>query len=184
MTESSDGELARHVAAGTLTAEGELCRRFSTRIRLYGLRHLRDEQAAADLVQDVLVTVLEALRAGRVRDPEEIGSFMLGTCRLTAMNQKRGGKRRAQMLDTFGDVLGGTVEPFTIAGADLDKLRGCVERLTERDRTVVMLTFYAEEPAEEIARALETTAGNVRVLRHRALSRLQACVERGWEMAE
>jgi RNA polymerase sigma-70 factor (ECF subfamily) len=181
--EASDAELARHVAAGTHTAEGELCRRFSTRIRLYGLRHLRDEQAAADLVQDVLVTVLEALRAGRVRDPEEIGSFMLGTCRLTAMNQKRGGKRRAEMLETFGHGLGGAVEPLTVAGADLDKLRGCVERLTERDRTVVMLTFYAEEPAEEIARALETTAGNVRVLRHRAMSRLQACVEKGWEVA-
>jgi DNA-directed RNA polymerase specialized sigma24 family protein len=39
------------------------------------------------------------------------------------------------------------------------------------------MTFYDERPAEEIAAALETSAGNVRVLRHRALLALRACVE-------
>ena len=42
------------------------------RIRLYGLRHLRDEQAAADLVQQVLMMTIESLRAGKVRDPGKI----------------------------------------------------------------------------------------------------------------
>jgi len=138
---------------------------------------LGDEHAAADLVQEVLVTVLKALRAGRVREPEEIGSFMLGTCRLIVTNQKRGGRRHAEIIETFGDVLAGTVAPLASADTDLEKLRGCVERLAERDRTVVISTFYAEQSAAEIARALETTEGNVRVMRHRALARLQACVE-------
>ena len=176
MIESSDAELARHITARAEAdlaagAEAELCRRFAFRIRLYGRRHLRDEQAAADLVQDVLLTVLEALRGGRVREPEEIGSFILGTCRLIATNQRRGGQRRAELIETFGD------EPLASADADLERLRGCVERLAERDRTVVMSTFYAEQSAAEIARALETTEGNIRVMRHRALARLQACVE-------
>jgi RNA polymerase sigma-70 factor (ECF subfamily) len=38
------------------------------RIRLYGLRHLRDEHAADDLTQQVLITTLETLRAGRLRE--------------------------------------------------------------------------------------------------------------------
>jgi len=55
-------------------AEDEICRRFAPRIRLYGLRHLRDAQAAADLVQDVLVRVIEALRGGRLREPDRFAS--------------------------------------------------------------------------------------------------------------
>jgi hypothetical protein len=35
-----------------LAAEHELCVQLAPRIRLYGLRHLRDEAAAADLVQE------------------------------------------------------------------------------------------------------------------------------------
>ena len=45
--EMSDAELARQIGSGVgATAEGELIRRMAPRIRLYGLRHLRDEHAA------------------------------------------------------------------------------------------------------------------------------------------
>jgi RNA polymerase sigma-70 factor (ECF subfamily) len=54
-------------------------RRLAPRVRLYGLRHLRDRHAAADLVQQVLLMTLERLRAGKVREPERIASFVLGT---------------------------------------------------------------------------------------------------------
>ena len=40
-------------------AEAELYRRLAPRVRLYGLRHLRDAQAAADLVQQVMLITLE-----------------------------------------------------------------------------------------------------------------------------
>jgi RNA polymerase sigma-70 factor (ECF subfamily) len=77
-----DGALARRVAgaggAPDSAAEAELYRRLAPRVRLYGLRHLRDRQAAADLVQQVLLMTLERLRAGEVREPERIASFVLG----------------------------------------------------------------------------------------------------------
>jgi len=63
-----DGALARRIAAaGTApdsAAETEFYRRLAPRVRLYGLRHLRDQHAAADLVQQVLLMTLEQLRAG------------------------------------------------------------------------------------------------------------------------
>src|SRR4029079_19349709 len=69
-----DGALARRVAAAgggpDSAAEAELYRRLAPRVRLYGLRHLRDRAAAADLVQQVLLMTLERLRAGEVREPE------------------------------------------------------------------------------------------------------------------
>jgi len=42
---------------------------------------------------------------------------------------------------------------------------------------VVHLSFHEERSAEEIAQRLETTAGNVRVLRHRAVARLRRCLD-------
>jgi hypothetical protein len=55
---------------GLVEAEHErsICQRYSNRIRSYGLCHLRDGAAAEDLVQQVLLAVLQALRAGRVKE--------------------------------------------------------------------------------------------------------------------
>jgi len=69
--ETNDIELVRRIASGgDREAEAELLGRIASRIRLYGLRHLRNEHAAEDLTQQVLIVTLEALRAGR---PEGTG---------------------------------------------------------------------------------------------------------------
>src|SRR6187551_3775066 len=90
----SDAQLARRAATGSdRAAEAELCRRFGPRIRLYGLRHLRDEDRARDLVQTVLLAVLQAARAGRITDPERVDRFMLGTCRNVALRMRDAERR-------------------------------------------------------------------------------------------
>ena len=85
IVDSSDGDLARAVAArgpgSAEAAESELYRRFAPRVRLYGLRHLRDEDAARDLVQQVMLLTIEKLRGGSVRDVDQIASFVLGVSR-------------------------------------------------------------------------------------------------------
>jgi len=82
----NDAELVRQICCGTdRQAEAELFRRMAPRIRLYGLRHMGDEHAAGDLTQQVLITTIEALRAGRLREPEKLASFVQGTCRMTVL---------------------------------------------------------------------------------------------------
>jgi RNA polymerase sigma-70 factor (ECF subfamily) len=80
-TEASDAELAGRVRGGDRAAEAELFRRLAPRVRLYGLRHLRDPAASDDLVQDVLLMTFDSLRAGKVREDERLASYVLGTCR-------------------------------------------------------------------------------------------------------
>src|SRR6476646_8204392 len=100
--ELSDAELARQIGSGDRIAEDALFRRMAPRIRIYGLRHLRDSHAAEDLTQQVLITTLEALRAGRLREPEKLASFVLGTCRMTVLDERRGALRRERLLQQFG----------------------------------------------------------------------------------
>lgn len=177
-----DGALARRVAmAGPspdAAAEAELCRRLGPRIRLYGLRHLRDRHAAADLVQQVLLLTLESLRAGKVREPERIASFVLGACRMTVLEMRRGARRREALLETWGDRADAFEAPEPLA-LDPDRLAGCLEALAERERSVVLLSFFADKAADEVGSELAISGGNVRVIRHRALARLRDCMGAG-----
>lgn len=171
--DASDGELARRATLGERAAEDALCRRYRPRIRLYGLRHLRDEAAAADLAQDVLVAVVARLRAGGVRDPDRLASFVLATCRQLAGSVSRTERRRAALL--AAEPLPAPLDPPQDP-LPRERLARCLAGLGARERAVVLATFYAEQPAEEISREHAITAGNVRVLRHRALRRLRTCL--------
>lgn len=157
-------------------SERELCERYAARIRGYGLRHLRDRAAAQDLVQHVLLAVLQAVRAGRVADPAKLDAYVLGTCRNAVMELRRGELRRERLAERVGEVLPAGYEPRWDT-PDQRRLEHCLEGLEPRDRAVVLATFLEDRDADEIAAALQLTRGNVRVIRHRALARLQACIE-------
>lgn len=175
-----EARLARRIMQATpgrdLEAEAELYRALAPRIRLYGLKHLRDAHAAQDLVQEVMMLTLERLHRGDVREPDRIASFVLGTCRQAVIDLKRGGQRRQRILDTYSeDVPMGKVSSMPML--DLERLQLCLELLSERERTVVLMTFFDDSSAEDVSLALGISAANARVIRHRGVEHLRACVE-------
>jgi RNA polymerase sigma-70 factor (ECF subfamily) len=176
---ASDGTLARRIAGGgpgsTDAEEAELYRRYAPRVRLYGRRHLRSEAAADDLAQDVLLLTIDRLRAGEVRRPDEIGSFILGTSRMMAHAERRVARRREALAARFMETAVET-GPSSDAALDAPRVAACLRALAERDRLVVLLTFYADREAPRIAHDLGVSSGAVRVIRHRAMARLRECV--------
>jgi RNA polymerase sigma-70 factor (ECF subfamily) len=172
----SDADLVHRIGSeGDAQAEGELCRRMGPRIRLYGLKHLRNTHAADDLMQHVLLTVIEALRAGKLRDAEKLASFVLGACRMTVLDTRRNTQRREKLMGEFGPESLRPV-PLKMPDPDEQRLAGCVQGLKERERTVVILTFYDEQSGADVGRFLGVTESNVRVIRHRALQQLRGCM--------
>ena len=170
-----DAELVRRIGSQTdAEAEGELFRRLAPRVRLYGLRHLRDEPAADDLTQQVMIATLEALRAGRLREPEKLGSFVLGTCRMMVLDLRRNTRRKQRLLEQFGSDLSPVPPPGP--RLDHDRLRHCVQNLKERERAVVVITFFHEQAGAEVAAFLGVSEANVRVIRHRAIQQLRQCM--------
>jgi RNA polymerase sigma-70 factor (ECF subfamily) len=177
-----DAELARRIAAShpgrDEAAEAEFYRRLAPRVRFYGLRHLRDEHAARDLVQQVMVMALERLRAGKLREPEMLASFLFGMCRMVVLDLRRTHSRRERLLETFA----GDVPMADLAVSDrLDhrRLLSCLDGLPERERSVLVMTFYDERKSPEVAAELAISEANVRVIRHRGLQRLRDCVMGG-----
>jgi RNA polymerase sigma-70 factor, ECF subfamily len=175
MGPESDAELLRRIQAQdrAAEAEAEVCRRFAPRIRLYGLRHLRSEERAQDLVQAVLIAVLLAMRSDRIEQPERIDRFVLGTCRNIALRMRDTDARLIPVDDRALDV---ATQVSTDDHLDVAALIHCLSRLDDRARLVVYLSFHEERAPTEIAAQLETTLGNIRVLRHRAMKDLRQCL--------
>jgi RNA polymerase sigma-70 factor (ECF subfamily) len=177
---SEDAALARRIAAassrGDPDAEAALCRRFAPRIRLFGLKRLRSEAAAGDLVQDVLVLALQKLRAGAVAEPERIASFVLGIARQMIIDARRNAGRRERLLDAFAlDLEPANEEPGD--APDAARLGDCLQALPERERSVLVMTFYDDCGAELLSSRLGISPSNVRVIRHRGLKHLRDCME-------
>jgi RNA polymerase sigma-70 factor (ECF subfamily) len=158
--------------------ERGICRQYAGRILAYGLRHLRDEERARELVQHVLLAVIEALRAGRVEEVDRLDAYVFGTCRNAVRDMRRGAARQRRIAERAAVELPADYEPVW-PRIDRGRLEGCLQGLAARDRAVVLATFLEDRDAAEIGATLSISAGNVRVIRHRAVARLQACVEGG-----
>ncbi len=172
----SNAALAERIIAAPDRAqphEAALFRRFSRRVYLYGMRHLRSEHDANDLVQRVMTLTLEKLRGGQVREPARIDSFILGTARMVAREIRRDGQRAtpAGAVPDVADLRARPPEP--LAGEHLAR---CLESLAERDRAVVVMTYYGEQSTADIATALRLKEANVRVIRHRSIAQLRDCM--------
>ncbi len=172
-----DAAIVTTIGVGAETAraaEAELCRRYAPRIRLYGLRHMRDEDHARDLVQSVLLAVLQAARARRIEQPEHLDRFVLGTARNIARRQTLLDARATPLPNDALTAIAATAMPEPI---DLRALLRCMSALDEQARKVVVLTFMHDRSAQEIGETLGATAGNVRVVRHRAIVALRQCID-------
>ncbi len=173
-----NGELVRRIAgrlADAASAEAELCRRFFARAQLYGLKHLKKPEEARDLAQAVMVAVLLAARANKILDPSHLERFVLGTCRNVASRLRETEAQARPTEPSELERLAGAAPELEFI--DQGALYGCLRRLDARGRRVVYLSFHEQESAEQIALALTTTAGNVRVLRHRAVAQLRECLD-------
>jgi RNA polymerase sigma-70 factor (ECF subfamily) len=181
----SDAELVRHISTagnGAPQAEALLYQRFAARIELYGRRHL-GLSAAQDLVQQVILRVLVAIRAGRLREPEALASFVLGTCRNVSWDARRAERRQTAVA--LGEELSAQVpegnadapEQRWLEQSEVVRLFRCMGGLPEREASVVRMSFWEDQSAEEIGERVGASAGNVRVIRHRALAKLQSCMQ-------
>ena len=173
-----DAELARRIAtAGAEPAreeEAELCRRYARRLVAFGRRRLGSEDQGRDLAQDALLLTIEKLRAGQVREPERIGAFILGVAR-TLAGRRRSRESRLKPLDAADRALvASSVDPPDPIART--RVTSCLEELGEKQRAVVVLTFYAEQSSGDIASSLGLSSENVRVIRHRGVARLRDCL--------
>lgn len=172
----SDAALVREIeagGAGATEAERELCARLLPRVRVYLARYQVDPYTVEDASHDVLICVLEGLRAGRLEDPARVGAYALGICRNKSNERMRRDQRRHRaLLRVAEDEYAQMPAPRLQIG----RLEECLHFLREHDRTLLRLSFCEGRSARAAGEALGLTAQAVRVRRHRVIDKLRQCL--------
>lgn len=130
---------------------------------------LRDREAAEDAVQDAAVKSwrkLATLRPGSDPRPWFMG-FVANECRNIRRNRWRNVIRLGERTDIAAKPAGGP-------NVDLQR---ALERLSDKDRLIVLLHFYLDMTLEEMAAATGWRQAAIRSRLYRALKRLKPQLE-------
>jgi RNA polymerase sigma factor (sigma-70 family) len=170
--------LVRRIQQGDREAETELARQFYVRVRPMASVQLRWSDAAVDIAQETIVQALEALRAGRLREPERLPAFVLGIARNLINNHKR---KEAQSREILVHPPDRPVEVDpSLARLDEQQralVRASLARLGPVDRRILLLTLVDDRTPHEIAPIVGLTPEVVRTRKSRAIKALAAEIE-------
>jgi RNA polymerase sigma factor (sigma-70 family) len=158
--------LAERIVEGDREAENELVRYFSPRILAMLCARTRDREASRDLLHDVLITVLRALRNRQLRQFDRLAAFVQGITRNTAQSYARGRFLREQPLAEEPPAAGRGDAVEESQRAEL--VRMALEELEPMDREILLRTLVEGQKSGLIARALGMDSVVVRQRKSRA----------------
>lgn len=175
-----DAALVGAVAAGDMTAAGELIARHSERIFAIGFRMLGNEQLAEDLTQDVFFKIWNNAakwEPGRALFSTWLHRVTINLC----YDQLR--KRREVKLDDLPQVHRGNPDPGPGADEALEKkmmsarVRSALDILPERQKAAIALCHFEGFTNSETADILETTIEAVESLLTRGRRKLKELLQ-------
>ena len=173
--------------------------RYGDELYRFALGRVSDEAGAEELVQDTLLSALDALASFRGEASERTWLFLIlrrkiidhyrrqarhphvpltqvtpdGPTEATFFETDNGHWRRAQ-YPTSWQSADGALEQQELQ----QTLRGCQQKLPAQHAAVFALRFVEELTAEEICQELGLTASNYWVIVHRAKLQLRRCLEK------
>jgi RNA polymerase sigma-70 factor, ECF subfamily len=157
-------------------AEGARLEPYRVRLQVFAGRRVHDWAAAEDIAQEALRRGLEALRAGRIRNPEALGGYLFQIALRLCMHRGRSAGRERKALQRLGSTAAESSDPSAlmhlISEQERSSLQDALGTLPPDDRSLLELTFRDELDSAEIGRRLGLTAGAVCVRRHRAIRKL------------
>jgi RNA polymerase sigma factor (sigma-70 family) len=166
-------ELAERVRLGDGSAEEELVSSFYERVYFMALGRTRDREAARDLAQETILTVLRALHAGRLLDPERLAGYICGTARNLIRDHLRSSRPRTEPVEDWPS-------PAPSPEQDAERseqqflVRRALRELSAPDRLVLLLTLVDGLSPAEIASRLGLRPEAVRQRKARAIQRARA----------
>jgi RNA polymerase sigma factor (sigma-70 family) len=171
LTPQQQSRLAEGIRGREPSAEEELVRLFSQRIRFLVLARTRDPEAARDLAQDVMLAVVQALRGEQLREPERLAGFVYGTARNVINNYLRTRSRQPRE-DSIDSALhlASPAEPIE----DRERaglVRQALTTLDPTDRRILLLTLAEGLTPGEIGVRLGLSSEVVRARKSRALKK-------------
>jgi len=181
--------LMHSVAAGDAAAAERLVREHSPRMLAVARRMFRHEQDADDAVQDAFISVFRhaASFAGNSRLTTWLHRVTVNACLMRLRSADKSTTSIDELLPTFVEDGHHRRRPQEWRDEAINRLtleetraavRKCIDLLPDAYRQVVLLRDIEGLDTEETAKALATTAGNVKTRLHRARLALRELLER------
>jgi RNA polymerase sigma-70 factor, ECF subfamily len=154
----------------------------SGRGRLLGYIYsiVRDWNMADDIFQEVSILTLR--KCDSIRDQQHFGGWVRSAARLEALNLLRRRSRSPRpMDDAVLDLLDGAWDAadHEMPSDQLELLRGCMEKLTDRARHLLHIRYTEGIKGEALAEVLGQPPNTVYVALSRIHQQLAKCVEQG-----
>ena len=172
--------LVRRIERGDREAEAELADRFYPKVRAMALARLHGAPAAMDITQETILGVLEALRAGRLRETDRLPAFVLSTARnLINGHQRKQAHSREVLQDPPREPAQSDPSPFEIEDRQRLALVGeALDQLRPLDRRILLLTLVDGLKSREIGPIVGLTPEAVRTRRARAVRAIRLRVNK------
>ena len=167
--------LVRDIRGGDDRALTELYRIFCKGIRFYICRQL-GPQDLDDRVHDTFLAVAQAIRRGDLHDPARLMGYVHTVVRRHVAGYIEQTVVRRQRLSSLDDGLavldpGANPEAAVIERQERNIAREVLERVSKRDREVLVRFYLREQTPAEICRDMRLSPTQFRLLKSRAKAR-------------
>ncbi len=184
--EKSDAELVKACRRGDQTAWDELVERFQRLIFTVPRRAGLSEEQAADILQEVFLTLFEKL--DEIQQPEKIRSWLVTTAKFKTWGAVRG-EKHFHTPDTEAEMeaeMANLKDAAPLADARLIELeqqhliRTALKQLEARCQTILSMIYLRDAAASysEVAREIGVGETSISPLRTRCLKKLAKILER------
>jgi RNA polymerase sigma factor (sigma-70 family) len=163
---TTDADLVAAAASGDRTAFAAIYDRYANRLHDFCVGMLRDRDAAADCVQDAFCTA--ATKLTQLRDADKLRPWLYSIARNEALRHQRE-RRREEPTDMLPELETTEAGPETLAARSelADLVAMAAGGLSERDQTILDLTYRHQLDGLELAEVLGVSQSNAGTLVHR-----------------
>lgn len=167
-----DSAYVERLRAGDRATEDHFTAYFAELIDLKLRSRLASRQAIEDVKQETFARCLQLLRsAGGVRNAERLGPLVNSICNHVLSEHFRAASRTEALDDQPAErFIAHEPDALTRVIADDTRrmVRQVLEKLPERDRTILRAVFLEEREKDDVCREIGVTRDYIRVLLHRA----------------
>jgi RNA polymerase sigma-70 factor, ECF subfamily len=182
---ASDDVLIARIAQGDRLAMQVLYGRPHVRVFRFGLRLVRDQQVAEDLISEVFLDVWR--QAGKFEGRSAVSTWLLAITRFKALSALRR-RKEVELDDEAAHAIEDASDTPEVAIQKKDTgnaLRKCLSALSPEHREIVDLVYYHEKSVQDVAEIVGIPENTVKTRLFYARKKLAellkaAGVERGW----
>jgi RNA polymerase sigma-70 factor, ECF subfamily len=167
-----DSAYVERLRAGDRDTEDHFIAYFGELIVLKLRSKLPSPQALEDVKQETFARCLQLLRSeGGIRNAQRLGPLVNSICNHVLSEHFRATRRTEPLEDQAAERFTAR-EPDALARLITEDtgrmVREVLEKLPERDRTILRAVFLEEREKDEVCREIGVTRDYIRVLLHRA----------------